>query len=354
MSLSVTSGLRLPFAVWGPLAAASLFPVWCGWGQGFNLNDDAYITLTYAKNLAAGRGFVFNHPPPTFGTTTPLLTLLVAALAALLRQIPVDVVAVWATVLAWLAAGWMFWVFRRVWHLDDRSACLVAVSVLLGGWAGPLGVLGSEVFLFHALLILALSLHLAGKAFPAGIVAGLLFLTRGEGVLVLGVMGLSLGYRRFVGSEGESEPEDWRDWGKYFLAHVGRLLAGFMLVLTVWAIYAYRTFGQVLPATLAAKRTQVALGWPSFTHELLTNWWRTWGGASVGHPLLGLWWVLVVVGLVTALRWRPRWGLFPLWLVGYVGICRAGGGRLLVVSGAGLSFASGTVCAGVGHVLGNA
>jgi hypothetical protein len=221
MSLPAINGLRPPLAVWGLLAVASLFPVWCGWGQGFNLNDDAYITLTYAKNLAAGRGFVFNHPPPTFGTTTPLLTLLVAALAALLGQVPVDVVAVWATVLAWLAAGWMFWVFRRVWRLDDRSACLVAASVLLGGWAGPLGVLGSEVFLFHALLILALSLHLASKAFLAGIVTGLLFLTRGESVLVLGVMGLSLGYRRFVCSECESDPECWWEWDKGFLSHIG-------------------------------------------------------------------------------------------------------------------------------------
>jgi len=319
MSLPAINGLRPPLAVWGLLAVASLFPVWCGWGQGFNLNDDAYITLTYAKNLAAGRGFVFNHPPPTFGTTTPLLTLLVAALAALLGQVPVDVVAVWATVLAWLAAGWMFWVFRRVWRLDDRSACLVAASVLLGGWAGPLGVLGSEVFLFHALLILALSLHLASKTFLAGIVTGLLFLTRGEGVLVLGVMGLSLGYRRFVCSEGESEPEGWWEWDKGFLSHIGGLLAGFMLVFTVWAVYAYGTFGQILPATLAAKRTQAALGWPSFTHELLTHWWRAWGGASVGHPLLSLWWGLVAVGLVTAFRWRPCWSVFPLWLVGYVG-----------------------------------
>lgn len=322
MSTSATSVVRPPFAVWGLLAVASLFPLWCGWAQGFNLNDDAYITLTYAKNLAVGRGFVFNHPPPTFGTTTPLLALLVAAVAALVRPLPVDVVAVWLTVLAWLAAGWMFWGFRQAWRLADRSACLVSVAVLLGGWAGPMGVLGSEVFLFHALLVLTLSLHLSGQAFLAGIVAGLLFLTRGEGVLVLGVVVGAFGYRRLICAEDATDgtsPEDWWAWGKSFLSQMGALLAGFMLVFTVWAIYAYRTFGQVLPATLAAKRTQVALGWPTFTHELLTNWWRTWGGASVGHPLLSLWWGLVAVGLVAALWWRPRWSLFPLWLVSYTG-----------------------------------
>ncbi|MGQ9896399.1 MAG: hypothetical protein ACUVR8_02400 [Acidobacteriota bacterium] len=319
MFLSVIKRLRLACAVWGLLVAAGLFPVWCGWGQGFDLNDDAYITLTYAKNLAAGRGFVFNHPPPTFGTTTPLFALLVAGLAALVRQVPVDVLAVWITVLAWLAAGWTFWLFRQAWHLDDRSARMMVMAVLLGGWVGPMGVLGSEVFLFHALLILTLSLHLAGKAFPAGIAAGLLFLTRGEGVLVLGSIGLSLWYCRLFSSQDKTSPGDWQAWANGFFSHIGRLLAGFILVLMVWTVYAYRTFGQVLPATLVAKRNQVALGWPTFTHELLTNWWYAWGGESVGHPLLSLWWGLVAIGLVTALRERPRWSLFPLWLAGYTG-----------------------------------
>lgn len=40
--------------------------------------DDALITIRYAENLAAGKGFVYNEGEKVLGTTTPLLTLLLA------------------------------------------------------------------------------------------------------------------------------------------------------------------------------------------------------------------------------------------------------------------------------------
>src|SRR5215831_17336610 len=45
--------------------------------------EDAYITLRYADNLAAGRGFVYNPGEHVLGTTTPLFTLLLALAAGL-------------------------------------------------------------------------------------------------------------------------------------------------------------------------------------------------------------------------------------------------------------------------------
>src|SRR5437868_13243574 len=44
--------------------------------------EDALISLRYAENLAAGRGFVFNPGEHVLGTTTPLFTLILAAGAA--------------------------------------------------------------------------------------------------------------------------------------------------------------------------------------------------------------------------------------------------------------------------------
>ncbi len=43
------------------------------------LAEDAFITFRYARNLADGLGFVYNPGEPLYGTTTPLLTLLLAA-----------------------------------------------------------------------------------------------------------------------------------------------------------------------------------------------------------------------------------------------------------------------------------
>ena len=50
--------------------------------------DDAYITYRYARNLATGHGFVYNLGDLYLGTTTPLYTLLLAALHPIL-DIPV-------------------------------------------------------------------------------------------------------------------------------------------------------------------------------------------------------------------------------------------------------------------------
>ena len=46
------------------------------------IGDDPLITLTYAKNIAAGNGFVFNHGDPVLGTTAPLFALIVGGLMA--------------------------------------------------------------------------------------------------------------------------------------------------------------------------------------------------------------------------------------------------------------------------------
>ena len=45
--------------------------------------DDAYITFRYARNIVEGQGFVYNPGVRTLGTTTPLYTLLMAAIGAI-------------------------------------------------------------------------------------------------------------------------------------------------------------------------------------------------------------------------------------------------------------------------------
>lgn len=47
--------------------------------------DDAYIFYTYAKNIAEGNGYVFNLGEKVNATTSPLYTLLLAALYLLIK-----------------------------------------------------------------------------------------------------------------------------------------------------------------------------------------------------------------------------------------------------------------------------
>jgi 4-amino-4-deoxy-L-arabinose transferase-like glycosyltransferase len=62
------------------LLAALILAAWVTWAVGPKTYDDAYITFRYARNLALGHGFVYNPGDNILGTTTPLLTLLLALL----------------------------------------------------------------------------------------------------------------------------------------------------------------------------------------------------------------------------------------------------------------------------------
>src|SRR5205814_7299130 len=47
--------------------------------------DDAFITFRYSRNIVEGQGFVYNPGSQVLGTTTPLYTVLMAAISAIAR-----------------------------------------------------------------------------------------------------------------------------------------------------------------------------------------------------------------------------------------------------------------------------
>jgi arabinofuranosyltransferase len=285
------------------LALASLLPLYGVVYHHEWLNDDTYITLAYVKNLVAGHGFVFNAPPPTLGTTTPLLALLVAGAGVLWRGADLVLVAVTLTALCWIGCGWLWLVFHQAWGLTRGQAVLVGLVVILSGWNAYLGM---EAYLFAFLLVLACSLFYAGHDFLAGLITGLLFLTRGEGALVAGLLA-AIG---FLFPRSGSR-----------LLSPARVAAGFLAPILLWALYAQATFGRVLPDTLAAKQAQAASGsWPLLSTRLFVEWVPSWQRqfALLGSPFLNLWWVLVAAGVWRAARRQPRWLIWPVWMVLYV------------------------------------
>ncbi len=121
---------RLSVAV---LLVANILPVWAAVRHHTFLNDDTYITLTYAKNLAQGHGFVYNGGAPSLGTTTPLLTLIVAGLAAVFPQFDIAVLAVFFTAGCWIATAWTFFFFRHAWRLMAWQAAIVGLVIFASG-----------------------------------------------------------------------------------------------------------------------------------------------------------------------------------------------------------------------------
>ena len=286
------------------LVLLSLPPVFMTWNaRDALLTDDALITLTYSRNLAAGRGFIFNAPPAVLGTTTPLWALLCAFWHFLLPHASLTRIAVLFAGFFWLSSLWLVWFFRRA--LSFPPWMVLASAAVMASMYWP-KTLGMETHLFLFLLLLSTGLFFCGRFFWSGFASSLLFLTRGEGILLLGVQAVLLLLR------------SWRE-GKFDLARVSRLLLGFAVPFVAWAAYAYPTFGQILPNTLAAKMAQAESGlWPSFWQEFWNSWLPNWkSGWQAGSAWLNAWIVLALLGAGLAIRRKRPLAMLLAWLALY-------------------------------------
>jgi len=292
-------GLLLSCAL--PVYTAVIFPE--------HLNDDSFITLTFAKNLSSGNGFVYNHPPEVLGTTTPLFTLLVATIHGLFPSSNLPEVAVLISALCWLGIGWLFIAFRNAWGITGWQAAVIGIVINFSPWVFSLGM---EAYVFAFFLVLSLSCFWSKRYFVAGLSAGLLHLVRGEGILIAGILGVLL-LVRFLSRKGVSEKER--------LTPIISFGAGFAIPVGIWIAYAYPTFGYILPNTLRAKQAQGAnmFGRP-FLVRLTQEWMPSWeerfsiGGVS----WLNIWWMLSALGIFAIVRRYKKILVFLAWLILYI------------------------------------
>jgi hypothetical protein len=200
--------------------------------------DDAYITYRYARNLSQGRGFAYNVDEKLLGTTTPLLTLLLALPA---RALSADLLPLIGQLLSGLALFFcasLAYVLARDDHMPVAgivsSLLLVLNPVLPQLWGG-------EALLLLALVMGGVYGYTRGWQVPAGGLIGLAYLTRGEGALAALVLAAhAIVVKRSV---------PWR---------AGLAFAG---VVGTWTTYAWVTFGSPFPSTLQAKIAQMQSGY---------------------------------------------------------------------------------------------
>jgi len=217
----------------------------------YYLFDDAHITFRYAENLATGKGFVYNPGERVEGTSTFLLTVLLAAALALGAQpLPVaQLIGVAATL------GILFYVFATVRLVLGRSRGeLFGLGAALATAAStPLAVYamsGLETNLFVCLLCAGLYYYL--RDLPRGssarrwpIALGLACLTRPEGVgFFLALWALGFGRELRVAGALGAALRRAACQAAWFLAVFGPLLAFRLLY-----------FGELVPNTVIAKST---------------------------------------------------------------------------------------------------
>lgn len=244
--------------------------------------DDAYITLTYARNVAEGKGFVYNGGVPYLGTTTPGLSLTLAALKRLLPAYDIPVLAHWLGTLMWVLSTVLAYLIGR--HLGGVRVGLILAA--LNATAGVYALyLRSEYPLLIALSLAGIYLAMRRRAGAAGVVLGLAFIVRNDAAVLVGLI--------FVALWWEQRRLPWR------------FAIGFGLTVLPWLLYAILTFGSPFPATLAVKRAHQAIGvWPPLTIGF-TRWLETVDWWSQARLILTV--LLSLAVLVYALRKGQIW-----------------------------------------------
>ena len=266
-----------------------LFPLWIVYRirTGYPL-DDAFITFTYARNIARGWGFSYNGAPPFLGTTSPLLALLLALLKILVPSQEIYVIGIWLSGILWAVGVALSYLLGYILE-DKRVGLLVALGYAthsLLPWVN-----GFEYALLLALDLLAIILTVRGHVGKAGIVLGFSFLTRGDSVLLAIVLG-----------------------GTWLILHrriPWRMVLGFFIPVLPWMIYGFWAFGNPLPATLGVKLAHRAINaWPHIAKGFWRWFTRTgWNFQfyvylAAGLSLLGIglfiyrrrWWHLAIIG----------------------------------------------------------
>ncbi len=277
--------------------------------------DDSWIHQTYGRNLALQGEWAFIPGEASAASTSPLYTVVLAVGYKL--GVPFRL---WTHGLGALMLALTGLIGSRLavqLAPKQRFAPLAAGLALVGAWHLIwAGASGMETMLFGMFTLLLIwlawreldphpqtipSVVLRGTIF--GVAAALTTLTRPEGVLLVGFIGLALLIIR--------PNMTWRNlliWG-------GAAVICFLIVLAPYLIYNYELTGGLLPNTAAAKRAESA---PYFE---LSLFWRL---ENVTRPLLAGGQILLIPGMIAYLFLLPRqrqsilYLLLPLWGVALI------------------------------------
>ncbi len=241
---------------------------------GERIVDDAYITFRYARNIVEGRGFVYNCGEHVLGTTTPLYTLTLAAVAEVSGSHDFPTVAVLFNAVAGAAAvGLLYALGKRItehWAPAMAAALLWAVAP----YSVTFAIGGMETDLTIALLLAVSCTHLAARTRWMAVFSALAFLARPDTAILLGLLWLDriLAQPRVTGTDAIP----WREGA------IG------LVILAPWLAFATLTFGSPIPGSIAAKSVAYRLS----PGESLIRLIQHYGTPFFGHNVLGSSWQL--------------------------------------------------------------
>jgi len=194
--------------------------------------DDAYITFRYARNLSEGLGLVYNAGQQVLGTSTPLYTLLLAAIRAATRG-DLSWIALVINAAADAVSTLLLFRLGQRLLLPRWSSTSLALAWALYPIAVRYSVGGMETSLESALWLGAAILYLQERDLWAMALLALSILTRPDSLsaaLAIG-LGIAVTGRRIPAKE----------------------LLAMLLVLLPWVAWSWWRYGSFIPQSLLAK-----------------------------------------------------------------------------------------------------
>ena len=214
--------------------------------------DDTYIYLQFAKNIIHGNGMSFNAGEPTYGFTSPLWVFIISLGGA----VGVDVYIAAKTIdLVFASLTIVVFYFLSLEVIRENILALLStlafsLHVWLLRWAGS----GMETSLSVLLVVTAMLFCLRNEYLISAVMAALLTLVRPEACLLLGLIAIDV----LINTIDK----------KFALKMIARMTAVFALIVAPWLVYAFYTFGTVIPNTALAK-SSLGFGLADVGHELL-------------------------------------------------------------------------------------
>ena len=192
--------------------------------------EDFFITLRYAENIATGHGFAYNPGVPTLGTTTPLYTLLLA-LFIRLHLDPILGGKLCSIAADALACVGVFRLGRAVGRPGAGLAAAICLAFAPTNliWATK----GMEVGFVAAATVWLWAFQAERRELPAWAAAAVLLLLRIDGAVTVALL--------LAATLWQERRVPWR----------GLLL--FACLTLPWLLYATYAFGSPLPLSLRAK-----------------------------------------------------------------------------------------------------
>jgi hypothetical protein len=247
--------------------------------------DDAFITFRYARNLALGRGFVYNPGEWVLGTTAPAFGLLLALPGALGLSIP-DVVVAFNIL---CDAATLCLALPALARAGERGAAtLFGAAFILSPIMGRVCVGGMEANLFLLAGLLAIRLYHGGRPALGVMIAALAYFLRPEALLLVAILCLGellAGKRRR-----------------------GLTLAAIALMTLLPGLLAQHAFyGTIIPQSVAAKSLLPPQPYGAILGQLLAP-----------DPLAVIFLPLAILGAIRCVRRRGFFRTVAIWGLSYV------------------------------------